>query len=105
MVYGYLPGLFEKMDFFGMSYYACVGHDPMPITQIDTPHKIEKHKLPHDDMWEYYPQAAYLSGPLLESLSQANHYHRKRGCDESDVLRQRAITDYAKIVHQPFRMA
>ncbi len=97
----YLPGLFEKMDFFGMSYYARVGHDPMPITQIDTPHKIEKHKLPHDDMWEYYPQGLRICLDRYWSRYHKPIIITENGvCDESDVLRQRAITDYAKIVHQ-----
>jgi beta-glucosidase len=97
----YMPRLFEKMDFFGMSYYARVGHDPMPITQIDTPHKIRKHNLPHDDMWEYHPEG------LRKCLDRYwARYHKpiiitENGvCDESDLLRQRAIIDYAKIVHQ-----
>ena len=47
----------EPLDYFGMSYYARVGFDPAPITYIDTPEKIEALGLPHDKMWEYYPEA------------------------------------------------
>ena len=36
----YIPAFFEKADFFGMSYYARVSHDPLPITYLDTPDKI-----------------------------------------------------------------
>ena len=35
----YVPGFFEKVDFFGMSYYARISHDPLPITFLDTPKK------------------------------------------------------------------
>jgi beta-glucosidase len=97
----YIPRFFEKVDFFGMSYYARVSHDPMPITFIDTPQKIKQYNLPHDDMWEYHPQG------LRTCLDRYWKKYRKpiiiteNGvCDESDVLRQQAIIDYAKIVHQ-----
>ena len=52
----WVPRHFEKVDFFGMSYYARVTHDPMPVTYIDTPEKIKKLGLAHDDMWEYHPE-------------------------------------------------
>lgn len=31
----YVPSHFEKVDFFGMSYYCRVSHDPMPITYLE----------------------------------------------------------------------
>jgi len=46
----------EPLDYFGMSYYARIGLDPKPITNIDTPEKIQALGLPHDKMWEYYPE-------------------------------------------------
>lgn len=95
----WVPKHFEKVDFFGMSYYARVPHDPMPITYVDTPHKMEKLGRPHDDMWEYYPQGmricidrywAKYKKPIIITESGV--------CDESDELRQQAIVDYAKIL-------
>ncbi|MEJ0055394.1 MAG: family 1 glycosylhydrolase [Bacteroidota bacterium] len=52
----YVPDFFKKADFFGMSYYARVSHDPMPITWLDTPDKIKHYDMPHDDIWEYHPE-------------------------------------------------
>lgn len=95
----YVPGHFEKADFFGMSYYARVTHDPMPVTYVDTPEKIKALRKPHDDMWEYHPEG------LRTCLERYWNKYKKpiiiteNGvCDSSDELRQKAIGDYARIV-------
>lgn len=95
------PSYFKEMDFFGMSYYARVTHDPLPVTYIDTPEKIKRYGLAHDDMWEYHPQGLRTC---------INRYWRQYGkpiiitengvCDERDILRQQAILEYAEIIHQ-----
>ncbi len=97
----YVPSFFEKADFFGMSYYARVSHDPMPITFLDTPEKIKLYNMPHDDIWEYHPEG------LSTCLDRYWRKYKKpiiiteNGvCDESDLLRQRAIIDYATIIHK-----
>ncbi len=97
----HVPSYFTLSDFFGMSYYARVTHDPFPITFIDTPEKIRRYGLPHDDMWEYHPQG------LRSCLDRYWKKYKKpiiiteNGvCDETDTLRQQAIVDYATIVHQ-----
>jgi beta-glucosidase len=97
----WVPRHFEKVDFFGMSYYARVPHDPMPITFIDTPDKMKKLGRPHDDMWEYHPEG------LRECLDRYWAKYKKpiiiteNGvCDASDELRQQAIVDYAGIIHK-----
>ncbi len=97
----YVPDHFTKVDFFGMSYYARVTHDPMPITYIDTPDKITALGVKHDDMWEYHPEG------LRTCLDRYWNKYKKpiiiteNGvCDAKDELRQQAILDYATIVHQ-----
>ncbi|HEY8935679.1 MAG TPA: family 1 glycosylhydrolase [Cyclobacteriaceae bacterium] len=96
----WIPKHFEKVDFFGMSYYARVPHDPMPITYIDTPHKMKALGRSHDDMWEYHPEG------LRTCLDRYWNKYKKpiiiteNGvCDASDNLRQRAIYDYSKIIY------
>lgn len=95
----YVPGHFEKADFFGMSYYARVTHDPWPVTYVDTPEKIKALGKPHDDMWEYHPEG------LRTCLDRYWNKYKKpiiiteNGvCDAYDELRQKAIGDYARIV-------
>lgn len=95
----FVPSHFEKADFFGMSYYARISHDPLPITFLDAPHKLEG-KI-HDDIWEYHPDG------LRECIDRYWNKYKKpiiiteNGvCDSSDTLRQQAITDYARIIHK-----
>jgi beta-glucosidase len=97
----WVPKHFEKVDFFGMSYYARVPHDPMPITYVDTPHKMKKLGRPHDDMWEYYPQGMRICLDRYWTKYKKPIIITESGvCDESDELRQKAILDYAHIVKQ-----
>jgi len=97
----YVPSHFEKVDFFGMSYYTRIASDPFPITFIDTPHKMKALNKRHDDIWEYHPEG------LRTCLERYWNKYKKpiiiteNGvCDESDFLRLQAIQDYAQIVHQ-----
>jgi len=100
----YVPGHFEKVDFFGMSYYGRIPHDPMPITYLETPHKIKEMGRAHDDIWEYHPEG------LRTCIDRYWNKYRKpiiiteNGvCDESDFLRLQAIQDYAQIVHKAIK--
>ncbi len=96
----FIPRYFAKMDFFGMSYYARVTHDPFPITFMDSPKKILKYNKEHDDMWEYYPD-----GMRTCILRYWNQYQKpiiitENGvCSSDDRLRVRAIKDYMTIIH------
>ncbi|HEY5825303.1 MAG TPA: family 1 glycosylhydrolase [Cyclobacteriaceae bacterium] len=97
----WVPRHFEKVDFFGMSYYARLTHDPLPITFIDTPDKIKALGVPHDDIWEYHPEG------LRKCIDRYWNKYKKpiiiteNGvCDASDELRQKAILDYAQILHE-----
>lgn len=95
----FVPGHFQKTDFFGMSYYARISHDPLPITFLETPHKLAN-KV-HDDIWEYHPEG------MRECIDRYWNKYKKPiiitesgVCDKSDKLRQQAITDYARIIHK-----
>lgn len=35
----FVPRHFEKVDFFGMSYYARINHDPLPVTTLNARHR------------------------------------------------------------------
>ena len=97
----YPPSLFQQTDFFGMSYYARISHDPFPITYLETPEKIEALGKKHDDMWEYYPEG------LKECMHRYWNQYKKpiiiteNGvCTTDDKKRVAAILDYAKLIHQ-----
>jgi beta-glucosidase len=93
--------LFKSLDFFGMSYYARIGFDPLPITYIETPKKFDKLSRPHDDMWEYYPQG------LLNCMRRFWNKYKKpiiiteNGISTSDDSKRiAAIKDYLGFVNQ-----
>lgn len=95
------PKHFMQTDFFGMSYYARIGYDPLPITYLLTPEKFKKSGKVHDDMWEYYPRG------LGECLNRYWEKYRKpiiiteNGiCTKDDTKRVAAIRDYLAIVHE-----
>jgi beta-glucosidase len=93
--------IFLPADFFGMSYYARIGYDPLPVTYLLTPEKIMKSGKQHDDMWEYYPEG------LGECLDRYWQQYRKpiiiteNGiCTPDDNKRIQAIRDYLSVVHR-----
>jgi beta-glucosidase len=97
----HMPSHFEKVDFFGMSYYARLPHDPMPITFMETPEKMKRLGRPYDDMWEYYPEGMRTCIDRYWNKYKKPIIITENGvCDESDTLRQTAIIDYAKILHK-----
>jgi beta-glucosidase len=96
----WVPDHFKKVDFFGMSYYARIPHDPMPVTYIETPDKIEKSGVPHDDMWEYHPEGMRTCIDRYWKKYQKPIIITENGiCQETDELRQQSIFEYAKILH------
>lgn len=97
----WIPSHFERTDFFGMSYYARISHDPMPITYVSTPDKMKQLGRPHDDLWEYHPEGLRTCIDRYWNKYKKPIIITENGvCDEHDVLRQQAIIDYAKILHQ-----
>ena len=97
----WIPKHFEKVDFFGMSYYARIPHDPMPITYIETPLKMKELGRPHDDMWEYYPEGMRMCLDRYWAKYKKPIIITENGvCDENDSLRKQAILDYANVVRK-----
>lgn len=92
---------FEKVDFWGLSYYAHVLFDPKPISEIHRPGKLDKMKVPHDKMWAYKPDGL---GKMLY------RFHKKYDkpiiitengiCTADDNKRIEAIKDYLKVIHE-----
>ncbi|QQS28030.1 MAG: glycoside hydrolase family 1 protein [Sphingobacteriales bacterium] len=91
----------EGCDYWGMSYYAKIRLDPFPISEVDTPGKLDKMGIVHDGMWEYYPQG------MKESVLR---YHKRYGkpmfitesgiCTHDSDIRIASIKDYLTLLHQ-----
>jgi beta-glucosidase len=96
--------LFENCDFWGLSYYAEIYFDPLPISEIHRPGMLDKMNIAHDKMWAYKPEG-------LASILQ--YFHKKYGkkiiitengiCTDNDEQRIQAIKDYLKIIHDAIR--
>ncbi len=95
---------FEMVDFWGLSYYAHILFNPMPISEVHSPGKLAKMGIPHDKMWAYKPEG------LLHHL---RYFHKKYGkkiiitengiCTDDNQKRIKAIKDYMQIVHAAIR--
>jgi beta-glucosidase len=97
----FVPKHFTTVDFFGMSYYARINHDPLPVTAINAKDKLIKSGKEHDDIWEYYPEG------LRESVLRYWNQYKKpviiteNGvCTNDDAKRVSGIQDYLTIVHE-----
>lgn len=96
---------FEKVDFFGMSYYAYIPFHPTPITATENPKRLKRLGIAHDKMWGYRPEG------LLNNMLYFWKKYRKpiviteNGvCTEPeqqrDEVRIKALKDYLKLVHE-----
>jgi beta-glucosidase len=97
----YSTSRFTKTDFFGMSYYARIAYDPLPITYLLRPGRVKALGMTHDDMWEYYPQG--LKACMLRFWKQYKKpiIITENGiCTNDDTKRVQAIGDYARQVYE-----
>ncbi len=88
---------FQPFDFIGINYYARLQFTPWPLSEMSAPGKMEKRGLPHDKMWEYYPQG------LFEFLKRFHdHYHlplivtESGVCTDDDQVRVERVQDYIR---------
>jgi beta-glucosidase len=92
---------FERCDFWGLSYYAYMVFDPLPMDAMTRKSALEKLNIPHDKMWGYRPEGL---GEILR------RFHKKYGkpiiitengiCTDNAQQRIVAIKDYLKICHE-----
>jgi beta-glucosidase len=97
----YTASLFRDVDFWGLSYYARICFDPLPITNVSTPEKMKQLGKRHDDMWEYYPEG------IKENIQRFWHKFRKpiiiteNGiCTSDDSFRIEAVKDYLRQIKE-----
>ena len=97
----YLGGFFNDSDFTGLSYYARIGFNPLPVTQIYTPGKIRDQGKRHDDIWEYYPDGLQEGIRYFFDRFKKPVIITENGfCTSDDAKRVAAIRDYAVILHR-----
>lgn len=97
----FVPGHFEQVDFFGMSYYGRISHDPFPITYLGTPEKIRRLGRRHDDIWDYHPQGMRTCLDRYWNKYKKPIIITENGvCTQRDEWRQQAIREYAQVLHR-----
>ncbi len=93
---------FQRLDYWGLSYYAYIPMGLTPITEIDNPGELAKMGIPHDKMWGYRPEG-------LERIIR--RIHRWYGgkdiiitengiCTDDSQKRISSIKDYLSILHK-----
>ncbi len=95
---------FERCDFWGLSYYAYMIFDPLPMDAISRKNSLIKLGIPHDKMWGYRPEGL---GEVMR------RFYKKYGkpiiitengiCTDDSQQRIGAIKDYLKVCHQAIR--
>jgi beta-glucosidase len=92
--------LFEEVDFWGLSYYACMPLDPFPVSEVHTPGKLAKLGLTHDKMWAYKPEGlGVLLRRFYKKYEKPIIITENGICTTDDQKRIRAIKDYLKEIH------
>ncbi len=92
---------FERLDYWGLSYYAHIPMNPFPITEIDKPGKLAQMGYAHDKMWAYKPSS------FKEIILKFHHTFKKpiiiteNGiCSDDSDVRIASIKDYLTIMHE-----
>lgn len=95
---------FEKVDFWGLSYYAQILFDPRPVSEVHRPGKLDKLGLEHDKMWAYNPEGLGLMLRRFHKRYNKPIIITENGiCTDDDTKRIQAIKDYLKVVHEVIR--
>ncbi len=97
----FAPKHFARLDYWGLSYYAHVPLTPFPITEIDTPGKLDKMGLPHDKMWAYKPEAfRHIIRRFYKKYKKPIIITENGICTDDSQVRINSIKDYLTIMHE-----
>jgi beta-glucosidase len=96
----FIPRFFLNSDYIGMSYYARIPYDPLPISQLYTPEKMKRTGKDHDDIWEYYPEGLRINIHRYAKYKKPIIITENGICTGDDSKRVKAIKDYSKIIYE-----
>lgn len=92
---------FEKVDYWGVSYYAYIPFKPGPITEIDNPGELAKMGLEHDQMWGYRPEGlGRIIRRIYQKYGKPVIVTENGICTDDPNRRIAAIKDYLSVCHQ-----
>lgn len=91
---------FRKCDFWGLSYYAYLLFDPLPIDVINRPDAVRKTGLPHDKMWLYRPEGlGWVLRRFWKKYGKPIMITENGICTDDPQLRIKALQDYLAVCH------
>ncbi|MBK9336218.1 MAG: family 1 glycosylhydrolase [Lewinellaceae bacterium] len=95
---------FRKCDFWGLSYYAYIRFDPLPVDMIHRPKAVLKSGLPHDKMWLYHPEGLGWALRRFWKKYQKPVIITENGiCTDDGGQRIQALRDYLRVCHDAIR--
>jgi beta-glucosidase len=95
---------FERCDFWGLSYYAHMLFDPMPIDAIDRPDALKKRGLAHDKMWAYKPEGlGWALRRFFKKYKKPLIVTENGICTDDPQQRIQSLRDYLKVCHEALR--
>ncbi len=94
------PDFFKNSDFIGMSYYAYMPFNPLPISEIKNPGKLAAMGITTDKMWGYKPEGLLKNMLYLWKKYKKPIVITENGiCTTDDEKRIGAIQDYLQQIH------
>jgi len=94
-------GLFQQVDYLGISYYAHILFNPGAITEIDQPGQLAEMGYPHDGMWAYLPEGLGYNIRRLYDKYQKPVIITENGiCSPDPDARIKCLKDYLAILHR-----
>ncbi|MCB0494452.1 MAG: family 1 glycosylhydrolase [Cyclobacteriaceae bacterium] len=75
--------------------------DPIPLTEIEHPGQLDKHKIAHDKMWGYFPEGLGIALRRFWKKYKKPLIVTENGiCTDDPKVRIQAIKDYLHVCHQ-----
>lgn len=95
---------FEKCDFWGLSYYAYMLFDPLPVDAISRLDVLKKRKIPHDKMWGYRPAGlGQVLRRFWKKYKKPLIITENGICTDDDRQRIGALRDYLQVCQEVLR--
>jgi len=92
---------FQRLDYWGLSYYAYIPFTPMMVTELDHPGKLKKLGIPHDGMWGYHPEGLGIILRRFHKKYRKPIVITENGiCTDDPQVRIQAIRDYVRVCHK-----
>jgi len=92
---------FQKCDFWGLSYYAYLLFDPLPVDMINRPETVRRLGLPHDNMWLYKPEGlGWVLRRFWKKYQKPIVITENGICTDDSQQRIQALRDYLNVCHE-----